>query len=359
MILAKVDKNFSLDTKLDRDDIVWFNIKNAPFEFYGLYDPKNTDRKNFIRMPEDVAASVSDGVRGLNYCTAGGRVRFSTDSPFVAIKTVQNFNHSPHMTHAMQGGFDLFSMRNGISCFAAPFIPPVEAVGGFEQLRDVHNFGKMTSYTLNFPLYGGVKEVYIGIKEGSKLGGGEKYRDMKPIVYYGSSITQGGCASRPGNCYQAIFSHKTNTDYINLGLSGGCKAELPMVEYISSLDMSIFVCDYDHNAPSCDYLRDTHYRLYSMFREKQSETPYVMITKPDIWAWNRHDCDMRREIVFDTFKRARDAGDKNVYFIDGRSLFGSDNRDNCTIDGCHPNDLGFYRMAETIGAVLTEIIEKM
>lgn len=357
MIVANIDKNFFLDTKLDKDDIIWFPIREDPFEFYGLYDPKNTP--SFCRMPEDVAKSVSQNVYWLNYNTAGGRVRFSTDSPYIAIKTVQKFNHSPHMTHVMESGFDLYSQKNGLSSFVAPFIPPVNAVGGFEQLRYVHNRDDMTSYTLNFPLYGGANEVYIGIKEGSRLSKGEKYLDIKPVVYYGSSITQGGCASRPGNSYEAIISERYNIDYINLGLSGNCKAEIPMAEYLRTIEMSIFVCDYDHNAPTAEYLESTHRRLYDIFREKQPDTPYVMISKPDIWSWNIADADRRREIIFKTFSDARALGDKNVYFIDGRSLFGSDNRDNCSVDGCHPNDLGFYRMAENIGVVIKEILEKL
>ncbi len=357
MILAKIDPNFSLDSSLERDDIVWFNIRNAPFEFYGLYEPKNEGA--FIRMPRDIAEVVSPGVRGLNYNTAGGRVRFSTDSPFVAIKTKQGFNHSPHMTHAMQSGFDLYRNTAEKTTFVCAFIPPVEAVGGFEQLRDVEISEGMTNYTLNFPLYGGASEVYIGIKEGSHIGEGAKYRPIKPIVYYGSSITQGGCASRPGNSYQAIISAWNNVDYINMGFSGNCKAEVPMAEYLRELDMSIFVCDYDHNAQSVEYLRDTHRRLYDIFREKQPTTPYIMISKPDAWTRNAADADRRRSVIMDTFSYARAKGDKNVYFIDGRCLFGSDNRDNCTIDGCHPNDLGFYRMAENIGVVISEILDKM
>ncbi|MBQ8208306.1 MAG: hypothetical protein IJZ89_06190 [Clostridia bacterium] len=355
MILAKVDKNFAFETSIDRDDIVWFSIREEPFEIYGLYDPKNSEK--FCRMPADVAKNVSANVSGLNYNTAGGRVRFSTDSPYVAIKTVQNFSHNSRMTHAMESGFDLYSMKNGHSSFVTSFIPSVDAVVGFERLKETYNSGEMTAYTLNFPLYGGAKEVYIGIKEGSHLAKGEKYLDIKPVVYYGSSITQGGCASRPGNCYQAIISERYNIDYINLGFSGNCKAEIPMAEYLSGLDMSIFVCDYDHNAQTVDYLASTHRRLYDIFREKQPDKPYIMISKPDIWSWNRKDGDRRREIIFKTFSDARALGDKNVYFIDGRYLFGSDNRENCTIDGCHPNDLGFYRMAENIGIVIKEILE--
>ncbi len=357
MILAKIDKNFALETNLECDDIAWFNVRNAPFDFYGLFDPEKEG--SFIRMPKDIAEKVSPGVVGLNFCTAGGRIRFATDSPYIAVKTVQNFNHSPHMTHAMQGGFDLFSVKDGISKFAAPFIPPVEAVGGFEQLRYVHNKGEMVTYTMNFPLYGGAKEVYIGIKEGSHIAKGASYRDIKPIVYYGSSITQGGCASRPGNSYQAIISQRNNVDYINFGFSGACKAEIPMVEYLRELEMSIFVSDYDYNAPTAEYLDETHQRMYKMFREKQPDTPYIMVTKPDAWDWSDEESARRRAIVFRTFSEALASGDRNVYFIDGRSLFGADNRDNCTIDGCHPNDLGFYRMSEAIGVVIDEILRNL
>ncbi|MBR4296048.1 MAG: SGNH/GDSL hydrolase family protein [Clostridia bacterium] len=356
MILAKIDKNFALETSITRKDVVWFNIKNAPFEIHGLYDPKNTER--FIRMPEDIAKTVSDAVWDLNHRTAGGRVRFSTDSPFVAIKALQKtMHHSPHMTHAMQNGFDLFSTRNGIYSFAGAFIPPVDSKGGFEQLRDViGHTGKMDTYTLNFPLYGEVEDLYIGIKEGCHISSPEKYRDIKPVVYYGSSITEGGCASRPGNCYPAIISHRYNLDYINLGFSGSCKAEVPMAEYLRELDMSIFVCDYDYNA-SFEHLQESHYRLYEIFREKQPDTPYIMITLPNAWLFN-DGIAKRKEIIFESYKKAKALGDKNVYFIDGKDLFGSDNWDNCTVDGTHPNDLGFYRMAERIGLTIKEIIER-
>lgn len=356
MILAKIDKNFNIKSNVGESDVVWFSVREEPFELYGLHDPQNTER--FCRMPDDIAKSVSEGVAGLNYHTAGGRVRFSTDSPYIAVKAIKSFNHSPHMTHAMQNGFDLFSVKNGFSTFVAAFIPPVDSVDGFEQLKNVGG-GKMTSYTLNFPLYSGAKEVYIGIKAGSHLGAGEKYRDIKPVVYYGSSITQGGCATRPGNCYPAIISQRYNLDYINLGFAGNCRAEIPMAEYLREMDMSIFVCDYDHNAPNPEYLKNTHRRLYDIFREKQPDTPYVMITKPDIWRTNVREEDIRRDIVFATFSDALAMGDRNVYFIDGKTLFGSDIRDNCTVDGCHPNDLGFYRMAENIGIVIKEIVEEL
>ena len=91
--------------------------------------------------------------------------------------------------------------------------------------------------------------MQIGLKEGAAVQGGRAYRKGGPVLYYGSSITQGGCASRPDNCYPAYISQWTNTDYINLGFSGNGKAEPAMVEYLASLPCRAFVCDYDHNAP--------------------------------------------------------------------------------------------------------------
>ena len=129
MILAKIDKNFNIKSNVGESDVVWFSVREEPFELYGLQDPQNTER--FCRMPDDIAKSVSEGVAGLNYHTAGGRVRFSPDSPYIAVKAIKSFNHSPHMTHAMQNGFDLFSVKNGFSTFVAAFIPPVDSVDGF------------------------------------------------------------------------------------------------------------------------------------------------------------------------------------------------------------------------------------
>lgn len=175
-------------------------------------------------------------------------------------------------------------------------------------------------------------------------------------MYYGSSITQGGCASRPGNSYPAIISRMLNCDYINFGFSGNAKGEDIIVEYMASLNMSVFVCDYDHNTPSTEHLLNTHERLYKKIREGNPELPIVFISKPDFDS-NVPLNIQRRNIIYSTYINAINNGDKNVYFIDGESLFKSEGRDSCTVDGCHPNDLGFMRMAETIGYMIKKLIK--
>ena len=118
--------------------------------------------------------------------------------------------------------------------------------------------------TINFPLYSSVADLYIGLDETAVLKKSLGYKHKKPIVFYGSSITQGGCASRPGNAYESIISRALQTDYINLGFSGNAKAEDEIAQYIKDLDMSVFIYDYDHNAPNLKHLEDTHQRMFSL-----------------------------------------------------------------------------------------------
>ncbi len=128
-----------------------------------------------------------------------------------------------------------------------------------------------------------------------------------------------------------------------------------MIDYLAELPCSALVFDYDHNAPSAEYLRHTHFAAYERFRRAQPNTPVVFISKPD--SPKAEDTAKRAEIVKASYEKAKAAGDENVYHIDGRSFFGADWA-NCTVDGCHPTDLGFYKMAQKIGDLLEKIIKK-
>ena len=119
--------------------------------------------------------------------------------------------------------------------------------------------------------------------------------------------------------------------------------------------MSIFVLDYDHNAPTIEHLRNTHESFFNIIRNKKPSLPIILLSKPDFSDYS-FDKLHRRNIIYTTYMNAVEKGDKNVYFIDGRSLFGDEYRDCCTVDGCHPNDLGFLRMAQVIGRMVKELI---
>ncbi len=158
----------------------------------------------YVRLPSKVAETVSSGVRDLNYHTAGGRVRFVTNSKKIAvIVRLSSASPSPHMPFALNAGVDLYLDDRFEETFLSPMSLPNLA---FESLKNVGEGEK--TVTINFPLYGKLCELYVGIEDGAALCEATDYKYETPVVYYGSSIKQGGCASRPGMAYQAMLSHQ-------------------------------------------------------------------------------------------------------------------------------------------------------
>jgi lysophospholipase L1-like esterase len=130
------------------------------------------------------------------------------------------------------------------------------------------------------------------------------------------------------------------------------------VRLYRTLDMSVFVMDYDHNAPDAEYLRKTHKPLFETVRKAHPNLPIIIISAPDV------DLDLenkleRRRICYQTYLDARSGGDNNVFFIDGFKIFDGPHRDACTVDGCHPNDLGLSRMADAVIKVIDVIFAKI
>ena len=332
------------------EDVVWINVKNAPFSIHGVFFDEAQGQ--FVRMEQSVADTTKGMVKDLNRCTAGGRIRFRTDSRYLGMYAVMGeHDHTTQMNH----GFDLshYNENFGRETYAYSFVPPSRMKEGFG--AGFFTDGIMKDYVLHMPTHGEVRELYIGLKLDAEVEGPTPFRHGTPVVYYGSSITQGSCASRPANIYEAIVSRKLDTDYVNLGFSGSALAEEEVIKYISSLDMSVFVCDYDHNAPDAVHLLRTHPRVYDIIREAKPTLPIVFISAPNImpdYTWHIP----RRDAIRSTYERAKAAGDENVYFIDGETFFDIPDRDMCTVDSCHPNDLGMYLIAEKVTAVLDGIL---
>ena len=146
-------------------------------------------------------------------------------------------------------------------------------------------------------------------------------------------------------------------EYCNLGFAGSAKGEDAIVEYMAGLDMSVFVCDYDHNAPTPDHLRATHSKLYHAIRAAKPEVPILLVSMVPHWQPEFvAQIPERKEIIRATYEEALAAGDRRVAFIDGETLFDGDTDGVCTVDGCHPNDLGFTRMARHIGAAIENML---
>lgn len=351
MKIEEIDKNFKSENSVNEVNSVYLSVKNAHFELYGF-----ARKEKFLRIPQEVANRVNPGVARLGPHTAGGRVRFKTDSPYIAIRVeypyITNF---PHMPLTGTSGFDVYTFSDGEYAYVKTFNPTHETGNSFE---DIHKFGtsEMRDITINFPLYNAVDEVYIGLDKDSSLECGGKYIGSKPIVYYGSSITQGGCASRPGNAYQAILSRRYNADFVNLGFSGNATGETEIANYIASLEMSVFVYDYDHNAPTVEHLKNTHESMFKTIRASHPDIPIIMMTRP--FDNDTENVKARKAVVFGTYKNAVESGDKNVYFIDGEKMKDIMGGFSGTVDGCHPNDLGFICMAKALEGILDPLADK-
>ncbi|MCQ2456006.1 MAG: SGNH/GDSL hydrolase family protein [Clostridia bacterium] len=344
MKIEKIDGNFKVESTIKREGIRFFDAKEKPFRICGLM--REDDR--YVRMPGEVAARVNDGVKDLNSCTAGGRVRFVTDSPYVAIAVKYNVMYRmPHCANTGGIGFDLYAD----DLYAGTFIPGDSDT--LESVVDLPDKGTHTM-TIHFPLYGGVDELFIGLKEGSVLLPPPDYRTEKPVVFYGSSITQGGCASRPGNAYDNIISRILSCEHVNLGFSGSARGEKEIAEYIASLDMSAFIFDYDHNAPNPEHLEKTHEPMFKVIRKAHPDLPVIMLSRPN---YHLDGNGIRRmEIIRKTYENAVAAGDKNVYFIPGPDLIEERIRECATVDGGHPNDSGFVSMAYAVERVLKNVL---
>ncbi len=349
---------YGFTTNLEIENLRWREIRENPFDIYGLYEPHSEGQ--FRRLPADVAEATSRSVTNLAKVTSGGRIRFCTDSQTIALHAeMLTMNHMDLMARTGSAGFDLYVMEGARFYYYASFKPGYPADG--KTLEQAVNFPdrRFRQIMIHFPLYSQIKNVYIGLKEDAAVDHGVRYRYDKPVVYYGSSITMGGCVCRPGNTYEAIISIDYDCDFINLGFAGAAKGEPAIRDYIAGLDMSVFVLDYDHNAPSTEHLVDTYEPLYRAVREKHPDMPILFVTAPDTqrYVFGEMGRDPRRAAIYSVYRKALAEGDKNLLFIDGDTLFEGEHHDIYTVDGCHPTDAGAICMADRIGHMLASVLK--
>ena len=347
--ISDIDENFKVKILGDRQDAVYLNANSEAFEINGVF----FENGKYRRMPESVAKKVSEGVFWLHTHTAGGRLRFKTDSEYISVfAKYGNIGKMPHFALTGSAGFDLYEKIENEQRYVCSFIPEFEV---FDTISGVMDFGsaEMREFTLNFPLYSEITELVIGLQNQAVVEPPTPYKYNKPIVFYGSSITQGGCASRAGTSYEGFISREFDTDFINLGFSGNAKGEDAMAEYISSLDMSVFVYDYDHNAPNVKHLFETHEKMFKRIREANPSLPIIIMSRPVFNPSAEEEA--RLEIIKKTYNNAVNQGDKNLYLLTGKELMAVAENEG-TVDGCHPTDFGFYSMAKALGDLLCKIL---
>jgi len=359
--IAKFDPNMAFpESKLDH--LNWLNPKTSDtlrvcgLAWYG------TD-KTYRRMPVNTPEPLPNAVNNLANHTSGTQIRFRTNSKELAIRvTLPATNKMAHMASTGQNGVDVYWGIPGqkmqfINTAMVQYDKPVYELLLYNQKNKV-----MRDVTLNLPLYQGVKEILIGFDKDAEILPPQPYKNNKCLIFYGTSITQGGCASRPGMSYTNILSRRMNYEFINLGFSGSGKGEPVVAQTIASItNLLCFVLDYERNATGNNIYYNTLPNVIKTLREKHPSVPIIVfscikvakdyIADPDPkWVHNI------RDFAEKTVTDLRTAGDTNIYFVDGRDILGP-NWDECTVDGLHPTDLGFMRMADAFEPELKKILK--
>jgi lysophospholipase L1-like esterase len=216
----------------------------------------------------------------------------------------------------------------------------------------------MRNFTINFPLYNGVKSLQIGLDYESSVQAPTSFIFPGKIVIYGTSITQGGCVTRPGMAYSNIMSRKLDAQFINLGFSGNGRGEPALAHLINQIsDVSLIILDYEANANKT--IANTLNDFITVLREKQPNTPILLMSKTryarategsseyELLILNR---DFQQKLV----KKKKAEGDKNIYFLDGSMVLGDDYYE-CTVDGVHLTDLGSLRVADALIEAIQDI----
>lgn len=335
----------------------FYDITEEPIKIYGLAVADSRGRR-FWRLPESIMKKMpnQEYFSYLAKRTTGGRVRFATNAgEFVIRMTLKEAAEDINFPTAGSAGADVYYGKGPQSVYGGYIAPWGHSTEEVVLEKTFQKPGGMITVTINLPRNDHLLGMEIGLPEDAVLEAPEEYTLQDPIIYYGSSITEGGCVSRVGCAYTSILSRWLDADYRNYGFSGCAKGEEVFADFLAQQDkISAFVYDYDHNTPSIEHLRETHEKFFLRFRSAHPDVPVLMLSRPDVDPYT-DDIQQLRDIVCQTYQNARARGDKNVYFIDGRQYFGDLGRAECTIDGVHPTALGMMRMAETIYPVLRKM----
>lgn len=324
------------------------------FEISGF--PDIEANKNYYRMLESDSSKYPSGVAGNSQKSAGGRIRFRTNSKSMTINvTLISTMDIPHMTVTGARGIDIYTGTGSAKKYLKTIVPKN---GASRYSETINLSGNATDYTLVLPLYAGIGTLQIALDKDAKIGAPTPYKYEAPVVFYGSSITHGCSASRPGTSFTDVVTRMLDANLVNLGFNGSAKGEQVVAEYIAKLEMSAFVLDYDYNATSVDELKNTHYNFYKTVRDAHPDLPIIIMTKCNVEISNSDVNAQRRAVIKSTYDKAVSEGDKNVYFIDGQYVYPAIARELCTVDGAHPTDLGMYCISQALYPVLKDVLEK-
>ncbi|MDQ0888360.1 hypothetical protein QFZ81_003448 [Paenibacillus sp. V4I9] len=355
---VQLDANMRIQQSGD-NHFNWYSPLEKPFHIAGfgwLYE-----EKLYRRLPTKPDWKLSEAVDQLANCTAGGQIRFETYATSLSVKVkLTGTANMYHMTATGQCGFDCYIGGPGEQLYYGTTVYD-HTLSEYEAVFFKDMARESRIITLNFPLYQGVEEVWIGLDREAQIAPPPAYENSGKIIVYGTSITQGGCAARPGMAYTNILSRRINREFLNLGFSGNGKGEPELAQILSNIsDPACLILDYEANCVSTELLQRTLPEFIQIYRDKHPLTPILVISsityaKEKFHDQMAQDRANRKQVQLRTVEQRRELGDANIYFYDGSNLLGEDAHE-CTVDGVHPTDLGFLRMANGLTPVLQKIL---
>ena len=316
----------------------------------------------YDRLPSRAEDSVRGAVWDLSRHSAGMTVRFQTAATDIHVRYRLLLSRlaMPHMPATGVSGVDLY-VRDaaGVDRWLTVSMPQAQKVqsklvGGVDPAAG----GAKRLFTLYLPLYNGVEELEIGVPTGAEFSP-EPPRSEKPLVFYGTSIMHGACASRPGMSITGILGRRLNRPVINLGFSGNGRMEKEVGNFLAEVDAAVYVVDCLPNMQAAE-IRQRAVPLVEQLRRARPETPILLVEDRTYGYAHLRKASRQRQresrlALREALGRLAAAGLSRLYYLSGSGLLGSDGE--ATTDGSHPNDLGMVRYADAYEPILREILE--
>jgi len=334
----------------------WHNARDLGIEGQGWTNLKHP----YDRLPADAEGVVPDPVWNLSHDSAGLFVRFMTDSKRIWVRwSLRDGSLAmPHMAATGVSGVDLYAKHDGTWGYVGTGRPAQKE--GNEALLCAGAPDGVNEFMINLPLYNGIESLEIGIDAGSKMLKAPAYPagQERPILFWGTSILQGGCASRPGMAYTSILARRLGCPAVNLGFSGNGKMDPEMTPFIAKVDAAAFVIDCAPNM-GADLIAERTAPLVRALRAAHADTPIVLVENivyQQSWFVESRGASYRDKnaALRNAYKTLRKEGIKKLSYIRCDDLLGHDNE--ATVDGTHATDLGFLRMADAIEPALRRVL---
>jgi hypothetical protein len=313
----------------------------------------------FDRFPASAQKTVTSAVWNLSRDSTGMMVRFKTDATAIHVhyKVVKAALGMPHMPATGVSGVDLYARDDAGKWRWVQVTRPATQEIKAEVIKDLApGFREYAAY---LPLYNGVEFLHIGVPKGARFEGLAP-RSEKPIVFYGTSITHGACASRPGMVHTAILGRRFDAPVINLGFSGNGRMDAAVGEFLVKIDAAAYVIDCLPNMQPAA-VREKCAPLVKLIRAARPDTPIILVedrrfTNDWITPAKKKFHDDNHAALREVYAELVNDGVKGLHYIPGDALYGTDTEG--ATDASHASDLGFMRQANVMEPVIRAALRR-